>query len=112
MRRRAFLPSNNSPICSSHANARKGVGSHPRSHHKVELQALAIREKKIYLQELPAMSRQPVELFVDMEGVPDGCVQRALVALTSPLELVSGLTAIAKTRPTSYWLAPPATLTS
>ena len=35
------------------------------------LQALAIREHKIYLQELPALSRQPVELFVDMEGVPD-----------------------------------------
>src|SRR5215475_15564458 len=28
--------------------------------HKVELQALAIREKKIYLQELPTLSRQPV----------------------------------------------------
>src|SRR6266446_2457132 len=43
----------------------------PAVTHKVELQALAIREKKIYLQELPALSRQPVELFVDMEGVPD-----------------------------------------
>jgi predicted RecB family nuclease len=39
--------------------------------HKVELQALAIREKKIYLQELPELSRQPVELFLDIEGVPD-----------------------------------------
>jgi len=39
--------------------------------HKVELQALAIREKKIYLQDLPTLSRQPMELFVDMEGVPD-----------------------------------------
>ena len=39
--------------------------------HKIELQALAIRENKIYLQELPALSRQPVELFVDMEGMPD-----------------------------------------
>jgi predicted RecB family nuclease len=39
--------------------------------HKIELQALAIREHKIYLQELPELSRQPVELFVDMEGVPD-----------------------------------------
>jgi predicted RecB family nuclease len=39
--------------------------------HKVELQALAIREHKIYLQELPALSRQPVELFLDIEGVPD-----------------------------------------
>jgi len=43
----------------------------PSVTHKVELQALAIREQKIYLQELPALSRQPVELFLDMEGVPD-----------------------------------------
>src|SRR5712691_6222960 len=39
--------------------------------HKVELQALAIRENKIYLQNLPTLSRQPIELFLDMEGVPD-----------------------------------------
>ena len=43
----------------------------PSVTHKVELQALAIREQKIYLQELPTLSRQPVELFVDMEGIPD-----------------------------------------
>jgi predicted RecB family nuclease len=39
--------------------------------HKLELQALAIRENKIFLQELPTVSRQPVELFLDLEGVPD-----------------------------------------
>jgi predicted RecB family nuclease len=38
--------------------------------HKLELQALAIREKKIYLHELPDLPRQPVELFLDMEGFP------------------------------------------
>src|SRR4030095_2584535 len=43
----------------------------PSVTHRVELQALAIREHKIYLQELPALSRQSVELFLDMEGVPD-----------------------------------------
>src|SRR5262245_37092535 len=43
----------------------------PSVTHKVELQALAIREHKTYLQQLPTLSRQPVELFVDMEGVPD-----------------------------------------
>ena len=43
----------------------------PSVTHKVELQALAIREHKIYLQELPALSRQSVELFLDMEAVPD-----------------------------------------
>ena len=50
---------------------KKGSRKPPPVAHKVELQALAIREKKIYLQELPTLSRQPVELFVDMEGVPD-----------------------------------------
>ena len=50
---------------------KKGSRKPPPVTHKVELQALAIREHKIYLQELPALSRQPVELFLDMEGVPD-----------------------------------------
>src|SRR5262247_3496393 len=50
---------------------KKGSRKPPPVTHKVELQALAIREKKIYLQELPTLSRQPVELFMDMEGVPD-----------------------------------------
>jgi predicted RecB family nuclease len=39
--------------------------------HKLALQALAIRENKIYLHELPAVTRQPVEIFLDIEGVPD-----------------------------------------
>ncbi len=39
--------------------------------HKLELQALAIRTNKIYIQELPALSRHSVELFLDIEGVPD-----------------------------------------
>jgi len=39
--------------------------------HKVELQALAIRTEQIYLQEVPEMSRHPVELFLDIEGLPD-----------------------------------------
>ncbi len=39
--------------------------------HSLELQALAIREKKIYIQEMPELVRQPVELFLDIEGIPD-----------------------------------------
>src|SRR5215211_4718922 len=50
---------------------KKGSRKPPPVLHKVELQALAIRDNKIYLHELPAIARQPVELFVDMEGVPD-----------------------------------------
>lgn len=37
----------------------------------VELQALAIRMGKIYVHELPTIPRRPVELFLDIEGLPD-----------------------------------------
>jgi predicted RecB family nuclease len=37
----------------------------------LELQALAIRTGKIYLQELPELPRHGVELFFDIEGMPD-----------------------------------------
>ncbi|MCX7424151.1 MAG: IS66 family transposase [Planctomycetia bacterium] len=37
----------------------------------VELQALAIRTKKIYLHERPSLSQYSVELFLDIEGIPD-----------------------------------------
>src|SRR6266545_2572775 len=41
------------------------------STHKPELQALAIRTGRIYIQQLPNLSRQAVELFLDIEGIPD-----------------------------------------
>lgn len=40
-------------------------------HFKPELQALAIRTRKIYIQELPELPRHRVELFLDIEGIPD-----------------------------------------
>jgi len=43
----------------------------PPTRHKLELQALAIRTGKIYLETLPELTRQPIELFLDIEGVPD-----------------------------------------
>jgi predicted RecB family nuclease len=39
--------------------------------HSLELQALAIRTGKTYVEQMPELSRRPVELFVDVEGVPD-----------------------------------------
>ena len=36
-----------------------------------ELQALALRTEKIYLHETPAIPTHPVELFLDIEGIPD-----------------------------------------
>jgi len=38
---------------------------------KVELQALALRTGKTYIQELPTLLRREVELFLDIEGIPD-----------------------------------------
>jgi predicted RecB family nuclease len=40
-------------------------------HYRAEIQALAIRTKKIYIQELPVLCRPGVELFLDIEGTPD-----------------------------------------
>ncbi|MBV7335141.1 IS66 family transposase [Chloroflexi bacterium TSY] len=50
---------------------KKRAKNPPPVTHKLELQALAIREGKIYIQELPELTRQPVELFLDIEGIPD-----------------------------------------
>lgn len=52
---------------------RRRKKSKKKSHvqYKLELQALAIRTEKIYLQELPELARHQVELFLDIEGIPD-----------------------------------------
>lgn len=50
---------------------KKRAKNPPQPTHKIELQALAIRTEKIYLEELPELTRQPIELFLDLEGVPD-----------------------------------------
>jgi predicted RecB family nuclease len=39
--------------------------------HSLELQALALRTDKIHVEHLPDLVRGPVELFVDLEGIPD-----------------------------------------
>ena len=49
---------------------RKKVANMPPSFN-VELQALAIRTNKIYLHEIPTISKLPIELFLDVEGIPD-----------------------------------------
>lgn len=50
---------------------RKKRPTSPPPSFSVELQALAIRTNKIYLQDAPTVSKQAVELFLDVEGVPD-----------------------------------------
>ena len=49
---------------------RKKVANAPPSFN-FELQALSIRTNKIYLHETPTISKQPIELFLDVEGIPD-----------------------------------------
>jgi predicted RecB family nuclease len=39
--------------------------------HSLELQALALRTGKVHVEHLPELPRGPVELVVDLEGVPD-----------------------------------------
>src|SRR5262249_15011059 len=39
--------------------------------HSLELQALALRTGKTYVEHLPELARRPVELFVDVEGIPE-----------------------------------------
>jgi predicted RecB family nuclease len=39
--------------------------------HNLEIQALAIRNDKIYVHQMPEIIRKPTEIFLDLEGVPD-----------------------------------------
>jgi predicted RecB family nuclease len=39
--------------------------------YKPEIQALAIHTAKTYIQRLPALDRKPIEIFLDIEGLPD-----------------------------------------
>ena len=50
---------------------KKRAKNPPPAVHRLDLQALAIRTGKIYLQDLPELTRKPVELFLDIEGIPD-----------------------------------------
>ncbi|PYU67672.1 MAG: hypothetical protein DMG49_18070 [Acidobacteria bacterium] len=41
------------------------------SHFSLEIQALAIRTGKIYIQALPEVQQSDIALFLDIEGIPD-----------------------------------------
>lgn len=43
----------------------------PKISYVPELQALAIRTEKTYIQALPALERKSTEIFLDIEGIPD-----------------------------------------
>jgi len=46
-------------------------GANQKVLHNLEIQALAIRTNKIYVHQLPNITRRPVELYLDIEGIPD-----------------------------------------
>jgi predicted RecB family nuclease len=48
---------------------RRGTSASPAF--QLDLQALAIRAGKVYLQKPPDIVRKPVKLFLDIEGIPD-----------------------------------------
>lgn len=50
---------------------RKRSRKPPSMCHSVELQALMLRVGKIYVKEPPQLSRGELELFLDIEGIPD-----------------------------------------
>src|SRR5262249_31708949 len=51
---------------------RKGKRSVRRPHHRYHaLQALAIRDKRVYLFGTPEVADAPVRIYLDIEGVPD-----------------------------------------
>src|SRR4029450_10175281 len=45
--------------------------SHYTRPHSFELQALALRNRKIYVHELPILPHAPVDIYFDIEGLPD-----------------------------------------
>jgi predicted RecB family nuclease len=51
---------------------RKGKRAVPRTHHRYHaLQALAIRDKRVYLFGTPEVPVAPVRIYLDIEGLPD-----------------------------------------
>ena len=51
--------------------ARKKKSSKKCLRHDFSLQALALRDKRVYIAEVPALEHKPVHIFFDIEGIPD-----------------------------------------
>ncbi len=49
---------------------RKRPANYTRAHHS-ELQALAIRENRVYVYETPTLPKSAVNIYFDVEGIPD-----------------------------------------
>jgi predicted RecB family nuclease len=51
--------------------ARKKRSSEKCLRHDFSLQALALRDKCVYITEIPVLEHKPVHIFFDIEGIPD-----------------------------------------
>lgn len=51
--------------------ARRNKHQNITSRHDLALQALAIREKRVYITELPSLRHESVNIFLDIEGIPE-----------------------------------------
>lgn len=51
--------------------ARKKKSSKTNPRHDFALQALALRDKRVFITEVPAIEHKPVRIFFDIEGIPD-----------------------------------------
>lgn len=51
--------------------ARRKPSTKTAPRHDFALQALALREKRIYINELPPQAHVPVRIFLDIEGIPE-----------------------------------------
>jgi predicted RecB family nuclease len=58
-------------------------------HFDLEIQALAIRTGKIYVQTIPEIQRTDIELFLDIEGVPDQQFSYLIGLLTCDHEAIT-----------------------
>ena len=58
-------------------------------HFDLEIQALAIRTGKIYIQTAPEIQRTDIELFLDIEGVPDQRFSYLIGLLTRDHEAIT-----------------------
>src|SRR6516225_3784274 len=52
-----------------HRKGKRAVQRNHKRHHA--LQALAIRDRRIYILGTPKVPKSPVRIYLDMEGVPD-----------------------------------------
>src|SRR5690606_20081927 len=50
---------------------RRRISLNPTASYAVELKALAIREQKTYIRQLPVFPEEKITIYIDFEGIPE-----------------------------------------